>query len=391
MNLTNELIHFIRDHEKDDPNKLLLTAIQYPGIDVPFAVGQIIARQQIKEKLPTWYTNEQLVFPSKLSTEQCSSEITASYKERLPIGDTLCDLTGGLGIDAYYFSRRVKKVIYIERFPEYCEAARSNFQALGANHIEVIHADATAIADTIMADTFYIDPARRTNDNKRVFALSDCEPDVLQLKPLLLEHGQRLIVKISPMADIMETLRLLPETTDIHVLSVKNECKELLFVLGRIDHPEAVNIHAINFTSQQKQSFSFSLNAEKEAPSRLTDTIGAYLYEPNSALLKSGAFKLVASRYNVDKLHQHSHLYTSNQRVENFPGRAFHVDHVYDFSGKLVKQLSRILPKANITTRNFNLSVAEIRSRSGIKEGGDIYLFATTLSNGKQILIQAHK
>lgn len=382
---------FIISHLNDNTDKLLLGAKKYPYIDMPRAVEQIIARRQIKEKLPSWYANPDLVFPSRISTEQCSSEITARYKQQMISGPRLCDLTGGLGIDAFYFSQKAKEVIYIERFSEYCNAAAINFKALGANNIQIMSGDSQEIAGTIESDTFYIDPARRSESNKRVFALADCEPDIVQLKPLLLGHAKRLIVKISPMADIAETLRLLPETEEIHILAVKNECKELLFVLGGTWSRQEPAIHAVNFNTEDiSQTFIFRLNEEKNTSLQTTTIIGKYLYEPNAAILKSGAFKLIASRLGVKKLHRHSHLYTSELSVNDFPGRSFIVDEVYKFSGKLLKQLSGSIPQANLTVRNFNLTVAELRKRTGISEGGDIYLFATTTEEG-QVIIKCHK
>lgn len=385
---------FIKNHLSDNTDKLLLNAARYPGIDIPFVVDQIIARRQIKDKLPQWYANDNLIYPSRLSTEQCSSEVTAAYKQRLIAGTSVCDLTGGLGVDSFYFSQKAKEVIYVERFRDYCEAAASNFKELNAGNIRILNKDAREVAGNIRTDTFYADPARRADGDKRVFALTDCEPDILQLKPLLLEQAQRLIIKISPMADLGETLRLLPETTEIHVLSVKNECKELLFILEKNTPKdiEQVAIHAVNYeTGGNMQQFIFTPAQEKEAEPYTTNVVKKYLYEPNTAILKSGAFKLTAARFGLEKLHRHSHLYTSGSECADFPGRKFIVSEVFEFSGKLLKQIGKVIPQANITTRNFNLSVAELRKRSGIKEGGDTYLMATTISNDKQILIACRK
>ncbi len=391
MPLNPEISRFIREHLDDNPDQLLWKKNEYPDDRVVVAVEQIQARENIKEKLPSWYACRDIFYPSKLSTEQSSSETTAPYKARLATGNSLCDLTGGLGVDTYFFSRQIDKVTYVERDESYCEAARSNFLALGATNIEVIHADATTVASQVIADTYYIDPARRTTDNKRVFALTDYAPNVLELKEALLRQGQRLIIKISPMADLSAVLQLLPETTDVHVVSVRNECKELLFVLGKTPASQTVNIHTVNFTTDTEQYFSFLLEEEKDAQPRYTSHIGSYLYEPNSSVLKSGAFKLVANRYGLEKLHPHSHLYTSDHLVADFPGRAFQVKEILDFSSKLLKQISRTIPKANITTRNFKLSVNEFRTRSKIKDGGTTYLFATTLNDGRAVIVRTEK
>lgn len=393
MNLSPELKTFISAHLADDTDQLLLHAVRYAGIDIPFAVGQIVIRQKIREKLPEWFNNDQLIFPSSLSAEQCSSEISARYKQRLIAGERVCDLTGGLGIDTWYFAQKATEVIYVERFAEYCTAAEANFKALGAENIRVINADSRDMADTLQTDTFYIDPARRADGNKRLFALTDCEPDILRLKSLLLENAKRLIIKISPMADMTETLRLLPETREIHVVAVKNECKELLFVLEKGERePAEATIYTVNFdTEGRKQNFAFRPEEEKRTELLLTETVKQYLYEPNAALLKSGAFKLTASRLNLCKLHQHSHLYTSDSLANDFPGRIFQVEDTIGFSGKLLKQLSKKIPKASITTRNFPLTVAEFRKRSGISDGSDNYLFATTLSPDKRVIIVCKK
>lgn len=391
MTLNPDILRFIREHLDDNPEQLLWKKNKYPDDRVVLAVEQILARENIKDKLPEWYAHREIYYPSRLSTEQCSSEMTARYKTQLIKGNSLCDLTGGLGVDSYFFSRMMDRITYVEQNPTYCEAARSNFRILGATNIEIVNANATTVANRIIADTYYIDPARRALDNKRVFALTDYSPNVLEIKEILLRQGQRLIIKISPMADLSAVTQLLPETTNIHVISIRNECKELLFVLGKTSTEEPANIHTVNFTTNTEQHFTFTTNEEREALPHYTSSIGKYLYEPNSSLLKGGAFKLVASHYGINKLHQHSHLYTSDRFVENFPGRTFLVDEVMDFSSKLLKQISRSISKANLTTRNFKLSVCEFRSRSKIKDGGNIYLFATTLHDNRPVIIRTRK
>lgn len=387
--LSPQLQDFITRHESDSTDHLLLHAQRYPGIDVPYAVDQILARRHIREKLPSWYENRELIFPSRISTEQCSSEITASYKQLLIQGECVCDLTGGLGIDSWYFAQKAGKVIYVERFPEYCQTAEHNFKTLNTPNIQVIHADCRNILNSLKADTFYIDPARRSGSNKRLFALGDCEPNILDIKATLLQNAQRLIIKMSPMADITETLRLLPETTEIHILAIKNECKEIIFVLE--NNAQKVRIHTLSFHSNGCQKFSFYPQEEKDALLLLADTPGIYLYEPNAALLKSGAFKSVAVRYNLLKLHQHSHLYTSGEYCENFPGRKFRIQKSLPFTGKLLKQLHKDIPQANISVRNFPMTVEQIRKTSGISEGGEIYLFATTTVNTRRLILQCEK
>jgi hypothetical protein len=390
--LTPYLIEFIRAREHEATERLLLSASRYPGVEMPFVVEQIIARRQAREKLPSWHAERRLVYPSRLSVEQCSSEVTAAYKRRLVTGDRACDLTGGLGVDAHALSGAAREVIYVERDDACCLAARANFDVLGATNITVLHEEAARAAARVAADTFYLDPSRRAAGNRRVFALADCEPDVLQLKALLLERARRVIVKCSPMADITGSLRLLPESEEVHVLSVRNECKELLFVLGCGHRPGEIPLHAVNVTATgEEQHLAFTPREEREALPRPAGRVEEYLYEPNSALLKAGAFKTVATRFDLAKLHPSSHLYTSARRAGHFPGRVFVVDEVVDFSGKALARLARRFPRARLATRNFPLTVDALRQKSGIAEGGDAYLFATTLAPRGTVLLLCHK
>lgn len=393
--INQELRQFIKDHASDDTNRLLLSASRYPDIDVSFVVEQILARRQIKEKLPSWFTNDHLVFPAKIAAEQCSSEQTAKYKQRL-VGENvhLCDLTGGLGIDSYFFSQKVRQVTYIERFSKYCEAAHHNFRALEATNIVVKEGDTTDLVTSLTeTDVFYIDPARRGEGNKRIFALTDCEPNLPELLPELFLRASKIIAKLSPMADLQLTLKLLTHTTEIHVLSVKSECKELLFVIERDVNVETPEVYCVNFVADGREEiFRFNYIQEQASDVTIFDSkVDAYLYEPNASLLKAGAFKIVAARFGIKKLQISSHLYTSDRFVDTFPGRIFEVDTVLPFTGKLCKDISRDIPQANITTRNFPLAVDELRKRTKIRDGGDIYLFATTLANKEKVLIKCRK
>lgn len=384
---------FIKEHAEDDLSRLLLGAGRYPEVDVPFAVEQISARRQIRDKLPGWYGNDDLIFPAKVAAEQCSSERTAFYKLRLIGTDVhLCDLTGGLGVDSYFFSQKAKQITYIERIPGYCDVARHNFSVLGADHIRVVEGDATRLFPEIPGvDIFYIDPARRDSGNRRVFALQACEPDLSSLLPALLRHAPEVIAKLSPMADICQTLSLLPGTTEIHVVSVKNETKELLFVIKREGQTNDPAVYCWNYTPEGKEElFSFTLAEEKEAVATYASHVKTYLYEPNSSLLKAGSFR-AACRLGVEKLHKSSHLYTSDQLITDFPGRRFVVEKTLPFNNKLCKTLVRTIPRANITVRNFPLPVEGLRKRTKIAEGGPVYLFATTLKDNQKVIIKGRK
>lgn len=394
MKLDQQSKIFIQEHSGDDLSRLLLSASRYPEIDIPFIAAQIAARRQIRDKLPSWYEQEDLVFPSKLAAEQCSSEATAKYKQRLvEDGNLVCDLTGGMGVDSYYLSRKAQKVIYIERYEEYADAARNNMLVLGAENIEVIQGDSNTLLSTLPdPDLFYLDPARRGEGNKRLFALADCEPDLVALLPALFKKAPKVIAKISPMADIRQTLALLPQAASVHVLSVKNECKELLFVLKRKEEQEPPVIHCIDFATEGvENNLSFTLEEEHRANPQMSGRLLNYLYEPNASIMKAGAFKSTATRFHLYKLAVSSHLYTSDTLLIDFPGRIFEIRSVTPFQSKTAKTLSTLYPKANITVRNFPLTVDELRKRTGIKEGGDIYLFATTLADGSRVIAQGRK
>ncbi len=394
VKLTETMRRFIREHAADDVQRLLLSGVKYPSIDVPFAVTQMEARRVLKDKLPSWHACDALIFPSKLAAEQCSSELMAQYKLRLLEGEQhLCDLTGGLGVDSYFFAKQVKQVCYVERDKACFDAAMRNFSVLSARNIEGHNAEAAHVLSELTAtDVFYIDPARRGTGNRRMFALSDCEPDIVLLLPEMLRKAPKVMAKLSPMLDLSHTLALLPQTTDVHVVSVKNECKELLFVLRRGNTAKLPCIHCINIVADSpEQAFCFTPAEEQGTPTLLAESAGAYLYEPNASILKAGAYKQTAMRMGVRKLHVNSHLYTSDEEVLDFPGRSFRIEEMIPFSGKICRTIARKIPQANLTARNFPLSVEELRKRTKITDGGEVYLFATTLADNQKVLIRCTK
>lgn len=396
MKYTKSIRDFLVEYADADTNRLRLMNIQ-AEFDVAWAILQIEARKKIQRKLPTWASNMDLIFPSVLSTEQCSSEQTAHYKQRLISSGDLADLTGGLGIDTYYFSQKASQVVYVERMAEYCQAARSNFKNLGADNIQVVEDDCTHFVQNNdhRFDTIYIDPARRGSGNKRIFDLTECEPNVVELLPTLLQQARRIVIKVSPMADISAILALLPEITEIHVVSVRNECKEVLLVIDSTLLPTDNNpmIYCVNIESSGDTSvFSFRMSEEKQLPhSTPCEKISRYLYEPNSSILKAGAYKVVAMKYGVDKLQINSHLYTSDVYIPDFPGRKFEVIETVDFNAKTIKAIGKQYPCLNLSTRNFPMSAVELQKRLKCKDGGDFYLFATTLTGNRKILIITKK
>ncbi|MDR1407490.1 MAG: SAM-dependent methyltransferase [Tannerella sp.] len=428
MQMTDIMRNFIREHLEDDVLKIVLDASRYEGVDVRFASGQIAVRRRIRDKLPSWYANDRLIFPSALAAEQCSSEQTASYKQRLiGSGDAVVDLTGGLGVDAYFLSRKARGVTYVERNGDCCEAARHNMKELGADNVRVLNVDAVALiagnarshtgsesvcASLPAASVYYIDPARRGAGNRRLFALQDCEPDLTEIWPALRKRPEKIIVKLSPMLDISLLLSQLPDVREVHVVSVRNECKEVLVVAGDDAFPDGsmrrpenvsgermngkgkpgVKVCCVNFTSSGgEQDFQFDRDEEETAAVSFAENVGRYLYEPNSSVLKAGAYRTVSARYGLKKLHVSSHLYTSETCAPSFAGRIFEVKGVYKFDRRLCRELSAQIPKANISVRNFPLSVDELRRRVRILDGGEAYLFATTLSDGQKVLIDCRK
>jgi hypothetical protein len=385
---------FIQAHVGDDLSVLLLSAARYPKVDVPFVAEQIAARRHIREKLPAWHANERLLFPSKIAAEQCSSEQTARYKLRLLDDEKhLCDLTGGLGIDALYFAQKVEQVTYVERSKKCFDVAMHNFSALQVENIKGCHANAEDIWRQINPpDVFYLDPSRRGEGNTRVFALPDCDPDLLRLLPSLFSKAPKVIAKLSPMLDIRHTLALLPETVEVHVVSVKNECKELLFVLKREKTRPEPRIYCVNCTADgTEQDFRFFLSDEQNGAPLPAQPVRSYLYEPNASILKAGAYKQTALQLGVGKLHASSHLYTSDTLEAHFPGRIFRVEEVIPFHGKDCRTIARRIPRANLSVRNFPLSVDELRKRTRIADGGDTCLFATTLAGNEKVLIRCKK
>ncbi len=388
-------IDFILNHTPADTNRLLLSAKKYSQIeDMQYVVDQIIGRNQIKDKLPAYYENRDIVIPSRIAAEQCSSVHTALYKQSLLEGDSLCDLTGGFGVDSYFFALKTKKSYYIERFENYCEVAKHNFKVLGIDHIEVINGDCQSL-ELPAVDTFYIDPARRGDNNKRLFSIEDCEPNIVEMRSILLSKSKRLVIKVSPMADLVQSIKLLPETKEVHVISVKNDCKELLFMLDNkpvIDLGD-IPITCVNFlTNGDMQTFTFTLSDESATDTKFYhNTEAKYLYEPNASVMKAGAFKQISSQLGVLKLHPHSHLYVSEELVENFPGRTFLIDSCIDFNSKTNKTLHKDYPKANIATRNFPLQPEALRKKLKITEGGDVYLFATTFIDNEKRMVLGKK
>ena len=390
--MNSETLQFISNNLDKEVHQLGLLANRFPLVDMPLAIRQIAGKQKIKPKIPRFYNTENIRYPIQLSLEQSSSEATASYKASLCKGDTLVDLTGGFGVDCCFMAANFKAVTYVERQTELCELAKINFAALEEHHIKVINAETESyIANIDNVDCIFIDPARRSSSGKKVVFLSDCEPDVSVLAPILMSKAKQVIIKLSPMMDISAALRDLPQTAEVHILAVENDCKEILLVLNN----SAVNdlrIKTINFGKHNiKQLFEFNALEESNAFASYTSELKKYLFEPNAAVMKSGAFKLIGNRFKLDKLHTNTHLYTSSNLIVEFPGRVFEIIKRWDDGKNEWKNEAKRVRKANISTRNYPLSVDALRSKLKITDGGDCYLFACTMANEKKVMIECVK
>jgi 16S rRNA G966 N2-methylase RsmD len=381
---------FIREHTGDDVRQLALQAARYPLVDMRVAATQIEGRRLAAAKLPAWAATDGVMYPVRLSMEQCSSEATARYKASLVGGSRLADLTGGFGIDCSYMSERFDEATYIERNEELCRIARHNFGLLGLP-IRVVNGNSAEVLPSMpVQDWIFLDPARRDGVGNKVVALSDCEPDVCQLEKLLLQKAARVMVKCSPMLDISLAISQLASVREVHVVSVGNECKELLLILGGTT-AHGIEVRTVNFQGSGVQTFDYALEEEQAASCSYTSTVGRYLYEPNSSMMKAGCFRLPAGRYGLQKLHRNTHLYTSDTLVPDFPGRVFEVKNIDGFGKNELKLLSSELKKANIAVRNFPERPEALRKRLKLADGGDVYLFATTLADEKRVIIRCVK
>lgn len=443
---------FIRQHQDDDVRQLAFLGSKYPEVDMPFALDQIRGRKMARVKLPRWASLEGIIYPPHISMEQCSSESTALYKAELaarllglPASSSgtemkaeneieFVDLTGGFGVDFSYIAARLGvKSMYVERQVHLCEAAKENFGRLGLKNaivkngdgIEVLHSfhpkkkDAASDDDSLgitydqprsLLKTnlglkiIFIDPARRDDAGNKVVSLKDCTPDVTVLQEEMLSKADYVIIKLSPMLDWHRAISELSHVREVHIISVNNECKELLLVLsarnmgemevssadGEVKHVENLRIYCIN----DAQSFvcdelDMESSQVKIAPSTLEEM--QYLYEPNASLMKAGCFGVLSGRYDARMLSKNSHLFVSQAPIEAFPGRSFRIIAVSSFNKKELKRHLAGITKANIATRNFPLSVAELRKRLKLKDGGETYIFATTLSDDSHVLVITEK
>ena len=395
--METKLEEFIREHRHDDVRQLALQAARYPDIDMQQALQQIAGWQTARTKLPEWAATDGIIYPPRLSMEQCSSEATAKYKAKVldPTSSSFIDLTGGFGVDFSYMARGFQKAVYVERQPHLCEAARHNFQLLGLENAEVVCGDGVEYLKNLPSPfhppstlTIYLDPARRDENGKKTYAISDCTPDVVALKDLLLEKARRVMIKLSPMLDWHKAVDDLGEVVEVHIVSVDNECKELLLVLAKnTAAPLRVVCANIRHDTETELFEFFPSNDSLSIPLFPALRERDFLYEPNASIMKAGCFAEVAHRFGVQPTGSNSHLFLSPQFIPDFPGRKFQLEQVTSMNKKELKHVIGGLTKANITVRNFPLSVAELRKRLKLADGGDTYIFATTLGEKDHVLL----
>ncbi len=384
---------FIEKHLKDDVRQLALQ--KFPDdVDKILVLNQIEARQLLSKKVPSWASNPDLLFPKHLSIEQCSSELTAKYKASIiEGGDTFVDLTGGLGIDSYFLSEKFKTAYYVENQKELCNLAEHNFAVLGRK-ITVVNEDSESFLSKNQGfDLIFIDPARRDVYNRKMVSLHDCSPDVVNLVETHGRASQQYLIKVSPMLDISLITNELPNISEIHIVSVKNECKEILIKIepGFDEETKYFCVDLNSVETHGRASLQYTENDEKSAIPSYSSNIQKYLYEPNSSLMKSGAFKLISQRFAIEKLHVNSHLYTSDNLISDFPGRIFEVFGFAPFNKKIKKELLKDITEASVATRNFPLSANELRKNLNLKESDKNFVFGTTLVGDKKVVILAKK
>ena len=381
--LQPEIQNFIFENTFTPISKLALQKNPYPNVDYKLILNQIEAKAKSKTKLPSWFNAINILYPSKVSVEQTSSEITAKYKSKIIKGNSIIDLTGGFGVDCFYFSKIVKNVVHCELNSELSELVAHNFKQLNALNVTCINGDSLEVLKNLNQkfDWIYIDPSRRNEFKGKVFMLKDCMPNVPDLIDFYFQYSSKILLKTAPILDISAGLLDLKNVKKIHVVAIENEVKEILWEIEK-EFNGKILIETINCLQNSNEVFSFNLGSDVIASYNLPKK---YLFEPNASIMKSGGFNEVSNQFEMDKLHPNSHLYTSNEMI-SFPGRVFEIEKMISYTKTdLKKHLENT--KANVTTRNFPESVENIRKKWKIKDGGNIYCFFTTDVNDNKIVL----
>lgn len=391
-------LDFIREHADDDVRQLALRGSKMSEVDLSYALEQIAGRQKARTKLPSWASIDGIVYPPHLSMEQCSSESTARYKASIAgKGALFVDLTAGFGVDMAFIAQGFQKAVHVERQPQLCAISSENYNVLGLNHIEVVCGDGVEYLHTMNhADLLFIDPARRDEHGGRTYGIADCTPNVLEMLDEMLEKADRVMIKLSPMLDWRKAVADLGKVNDVHIISVDNECKELLLAVnseerGKNSASPSLRVVCVNLLSDgNKECFEFDGYHASPSSSafHFSPFDSRFLYEPNASIMKAGCFGLLEQRFGVMQLDKNSHLFVSDKEVIGFPGREFLIEKRTSMNKRELKAALADIDKANITVRNFPMSVAELRKRLKLKEGGEVYIFATTIANeGHQLLV----
>ena len=391
-------LDFIREHADDDVRQLALRGSKMSEVDLSYALEQIAGRQKAHTKLPSWASIDGIVYPPHLSMEQCSSESTARYKASIAgKGALIVDLTAGFGVDMAFIAQGFQKAVHVERQPQLCAISSENYNVLGLNHIEVVCGDGVEYLHTMNhADLLFIDPARRDEHGGRTYGIADCTPNVLEMLDEMLEKADRVMIKLSPMLDWRKAVADLGKVNDVHIISVDNECKELLLAVnseerGKNSASPSLRVVCVNLLSDgNKECFEFDGYHASPSSSafHFSPFDSRFLYEPNASIMKAGCFGLLEQRFGVMQLDKNSHLFVSDKEVIGFPGREFLIEKRTSMNKRELKAALADIDKANITVRNFPMSVAELRKRLKLKEGGEVYIFATTIANeGHQLLV----
>ena len=386
--LSEDIIKWIEEHRNDDTTKLRLSCRKKEDASIyEYAIMQIECRKKASKKLHNTLQSPHFVFPTTLSAEQCTSDDLAEFHSTLiNEEESILDMTSGLGIDAFHLAKKAKHVTAIDLNEDVAQALPINAKALNITNFTGINADSVEYLrnSTEHFDTIFIDPARRGDGGKRLFALSDCQPNVVELLNLIKQHCNKLIVKASPMLDATQVLRELPNTTDLYAIGTRQECKELVAVLDFKNPQKTPTLHCIT----EQNVFSFTHKIETNALAQYGNiTEGMYVYEPYPAVMKMQPAKTLSQQYNAIKLHQHTHLYASSKIIADFPGNCYKIERIYPFSSRIMKEVAKDYPRANVAVRNFILSADELRKRLKIKDDNKYRLYGVTVANGDRLLI----
>lgn len=389
--LNGNIIKWIEEHRNDDTTKLRLSCRKKDDATIyDFAIMQIECRKKVAKKLHTTLQSQNFIFPTPLSAEQCTSDDLAEFHSSLiNNGENVLDMTAGLGIDAFHLAQKATQVIAIDINKDVAQALSINANALGITNVTGINADSIEYlkSSTTHFNTIFIDPARRGDGGKRLFALADCQPNVVEHLELIKQHCDKLIVKVSPMLDATQVLRELPETTELYAIGTRQECKELVVALDFKNPTSTPILHCITL-SECENRFSFTRHEEAVAKSTFENINTAiYLYEPHPCVMKMQPFNILSHKYNTSKLHPHTHIYSSKNYIPEFPGDCYKIEHIYPFSSRIIKEVAKDYPRANIAVRNFILSAEELRKRLKIKDDNKYRLYGVSIANGDRLLI----